>query len=87
MGERAAHEPGLARPAVAGAVLSNVATIIEMGVVLVAISRPVAAPMRIPLFAAGAVAIVYGAVLVLMSVCIAYLNSPISDGLSTSRRL
>ena len=55
MGERAAHEPALARPAVAGAVLSNVATVIEMALVLAAISPPVLRLLRVPLTAAGIV--------------------------------
>ena len=68
MGERAAHEPALARPAVAGAVLSNVATVVEMALVLAAISPPVLKMLRVPLAAAGLVAIVYGVVLTIMSV-------------------
>jgi len=67
MGERAAHEPALARPAVAGAVLSNVATVIEMAVVLAAISPPVLRLLRLPLVAAGIVATAYGALLMLLS--------------------
>ena len=67
MGERAAHEPALARPAVAGAVLSNVATVIEMALVLAAISPPVLRLLRVPLTAAGIVATAYGALLMLLS--------------------
>ncbi len=67
MGERAAHEPALARPAVAGAVLSNVATVIEMALVLAAISPPVLRLLRLPLIAAGIVATAYGALLMLLS--------------------
>src|SRR5664280_2552991 len=67
MGERAAHEPALARPAVAGAVLSNVATVIEMALVLAAISPPVLRLLRVPLIAAGIVATAYGALLMLLS--------------------
>ena len=68
MGERAAHEPVLARAAVAGAVLSNVATVLEMALVLAAISPPVLGLLRVPLTAAGIAAIAYGALLTLMSV-------------------
>jgi|SRR5271157_171409 len=68
MGERATHEPALARPAVAGAVLSNVATVIEMALVLAAISPPVLRLVRVPLIAAGVAAIAYGALLTLLSV-------------------
>ncbi len=67
MGERAAHEPALARPAVAAAVLSNVATVIEMALVLAAISPPVLRLLRVPLIAAGIVATVYGALLMILS--------------------
>lgn len=67
MGERAAHEPALARPAVAGAVLSNVATVIGMAVVLAATSPPVLRLLRLPLIAAGIVATAYGALLMLLS--------------------
>ncbi len=67
MGERAAHEPALALPAVAGAVLSNIATIIEMVLVLAAISPPVLRLLRVPLAAAGIVATAYGALLMLLS--------------------
>jgi len=67
MGARAAHEPTLARPAVAGAVLSNVATVIEMALVLAAISPPVLRLLRVPLIAAGIVATAYGALLMLLS--------------------
>ena len=67
MGGRAAHEPALARPAVAGAVLSNVATVIEMALVLAAISPPVLSLLRVPLTAAGIVATAYGALLIGLS--------------------
>lgn len=68
MGERAAHQPALARPAVAGAVVSNVATIFEMAIVLAAVSQPTFSLLRVPLMAAGGAAIVYGAVLTIVSV-------------------
>ncbi len=67
MGERVAHEPALVRPAVAGAVLSNVATIIEMVLVLAAISPPVLTLLRVPLTAAGIAAAAYGALLMFLS--------------------
>jgi uncharacterized membrane protein (DUF4010 family) len=68
MGERAAHEPALVRPAVAGAVLSNVATVIGMALVLAATSPPVLSLLRVPLAAAGIAAIAYGALLTFLSV-------------------
>ena len=68
MGERAAHEPALAGPAVAGAVVSNVATVVEMAIVLAAISQPTLSLLRVPLIAAGGVAMAYGAVMTTISV-------------------
>ena len=54
MGARALQEPALARSAVAGAVLSTVATILQMVAVLAATSRSTLYQMRFPLIAAGA---------------------------------
>jgi uncharacterized membrane protein (DUF4010 family) len=62
MGQRAAREERLCRPAVAGAVLSSVATIVQMAIVLFATSRPVFDAMRYPLLLAGAAAVAYGLV-------------------------
>jgi uncharacterized membrane protein (DUF4010 family) len=61
MGAQAQQWPALARPAVAGAVLSTIATICELAIVLAAISPPVLWRLKVPLLAAGAVAAVYGA--------------------------
>ena len=58
MGARALKEPGLARPAVAGAVLSTIATVIELAIVLAATSRATLQVFTIPLIAAGAMAVV-----------------------------
>lgn len=63
MGARALQEPALARPAVAGAVLSTVATILQMTVVLAATSRSTLYQMRFPLIASGVAAVVYSAFL------------------------
>ena len=60
MGAQARKLPALARPAVAGAVLSTIATIVEMAIVLAAISPAVLWPLRFPLLAAGAAAAAYG---------------------------
>ena len=68
MGARALQEPALARPAVAGAVLSTVATILQMAAVLAATSRSTLYQMRFPLIAAGVAALAYGAVLTTLSV-------------------
>ncbi len=68
MGARALQEPALARPAVAGAVLSTVATIVQMTAVLAATSRATLYQMRYPLIASGVAALAYGMVLTIMSV-------------------
>jgi uncharacterized membrane protein (DUF4010 family) len=68
MGARATEEPALARPAVAGAVLSTVATVLEMAVLLAATSRATLYQMRLPLLAAGVAALAYGAVLTVLCV-------------------
>lgn len=68
MGERAVQEPLLTRPAVAGAVVSNVATVVEMAIVLAAISQPTLSLLRDPLIAAAVVTIAYGAVMTIISV-------------------
>jgi uncharacterized membrane protein (DUF4010 family) len=68
MGTRALQEPTLARPAVAGAVLSTVATIVQMVVVLAATSRATLYQMRLPLIASGVAALAYGTVLTVISV-------------------
>lgn len=61
MGSRARREPGLRRPAVAGAVLSTVATVVQMGVVVGATDRAVLREVTGVLLAAGIVATLYGA--------------------------
>jgi uncharacterized membrane protein (DUF4010 family) len=60
MGRRAAQEPRLVRPAVAGAVLSTVATIVQMVVVLAATSAPTLGALRASLALAGLAAGAYG---------------------------
>lgn len=60
MGTRALQEPALARSAVAGAVLSTVATILQMTAVLAATSRSTLYQMRFPLIAGGVAALAYG---------------------------
>lgn len=68
MGTRALQEPVLARSAVAGAVLSTVATILQMTAVLAATSRSTLYHMRFPLIAAGIAALAYGLVCMFLSV-------------------
>jgi uncharacterized membrane protein (DUF4010 family) len=62
MGERAAQAPGLLRPAVAGAVLSSVATVVQMAIVLAATSLPTLRALSVPLACAAAVAAAYASV-------------------------
>lgn len=64
MGTRAAQDPALARPAVVGAVLSTVATVVEMVVVLAATSRSALYHMRFPLLAAGLAAFAYASLFI-----------------------
>ncbi len=60
-GAKAKSTPGLMRPAVAGAALSSVATILEMTILLAATSRPTLSQLKVSLIAAGLSAAVYGA--------------------------
>jgi uncharacterized membrane protein (DUF4010 family) len=60
MASRVKEMPALLRPAAAGAVLSTVATVIELAVLLAAVSVPVLAAIAIPLALGGLVAVVYG---------------------------
>lgn len=61
MGERAARDGRLLAPAVAGAMLSSVATVVQMAAVLLVVHPPTLLAMTLPLLAAGAVAVLYGA--------------------------
>jgi uncharacterized membrane protein (DUF4010 family) len=60
-GARAARHPALTGAAVSAAILSTVATIVQLAIVLWATSRPVLAAMAWPLAMAGVVAAGYGA--------------------------
>ncbi|MBS0520457.1 MAG: MgtC/SapB family protein [Proteobacteria bacterium] len=60
MGERAAKAPHMLKSAAAGAVLSTVATIVQMAVVLAATSLAVLQALYLPLILAGIVAVLYG---------------------------
>ena len=60
MGQRAARQPELRRAAVAGAVLSTVATVVQMVIVLAATSRATLEAMKMPLLFAGVAAAGYG---------------------------
>ncbi|MCW5735796.1 MAG: MgtC/SapB family protein [Enhydrobacter sp.] len=60
MAARVNQAPGLLRPAVAGAVLSTVATVVQMTLLLAATSMPALAVLAVPLACAGIVAVLYG---------------------------
>ena len=62
MGARAKEIPSICPAAVAAAVLSTVATVVQMAILLAATSRPTLAALRWPLALAGAVAVIYGIV-------------------------
>ena len=68
MGARALQTPTLMRAAVAGAVLSTVATVIQMAMVLSATSLPTLRSLALPLIAAGGVAALYAAVFTIRTV-------------------
>ena len=61
MGRRARHQPELLRAAVAGAVLSTVATMVQMAIVLFATSPPTFRILAVPLLLGGIAAVAYGA--------------------------
>lgn len=60
MGARAAREPDLMKPAVAGAVLSSVATVAQLAILIAATSITTLQALWFPLILAGAAAILYG---------------------------
>jgi len=62
MGALARRTPALRSAAVAAAVLSTVATIIQMAVLLAVLSPPTFAQMQVPLLCAGVTAAAYGGV-------------------------
>jgi uncharacterized membrane protein (DUF4010 family) len=68
MGARAARSPAILPAATAGAVLSTVATVIQMAAVLGATSAEALRAMTIPLISAGVAAVLYGAVFTLRAV-------------------
>jgi uncharacterized membrane protein (DUF4010 family) len=60
MGARAAKEPELLKPAVAGAVLSSVATTVELAILIAATSLETLKVFYLPLIFSSAAAILYG---------------------------
>lgn len=65
MGERARQTPALTGSAVAGAVLSTVATVVQLTTLLAATSLETLQALALPLACAGAVAVTYGALFML----------------------
>ena len=65
MASRVKDTPSLLKPAAAGAVLSTVATIVQLAVLLAAVNVTVLKTMAIPLAASGLVAVLYGGVFTL----------------------
>lgn len=61
MGARARATPSAERAAVAGAALSSIATVLQLGAVLGLTSLPLLRALALPLALSGAVAILYGA--------------------------
>lgn len=67
MGEQASRAPALLRPAIAGAVMSSVATVVLMTVLLAAMSPAALYALAMPLACAGAAAVAYGALFMFRS--------------------
>ncbi len=60
MAGRAKETPALLRPAAAAAILSTVATVVQLAILLAATSLPTLRAMALPLAAAGVAAVLYG---------------------------
>ena len=60
MGARAAREPEMMKPAAAGAVLSSVATVVQLGILVAAIDLAAFKAFLVPLLFSGGAAILYG---------------------------
>lgn len=67
MGARATRSGELLRPAAAGAVLSTVATIVQLTVLLAATSTATLLALAVPLACAGAAAILYGGIFTVLA--------------------
>lgn len=60
MGSRSARDPHLAKPAAAGAMMSSVATVVQLGILIAVTDLAAFRALLIPLVFSGAAAIVYG---------------------------
>jgi uncharacterized membrane protein (DUF4010 family) len=67
MGARAAKTQNILAAAAAGAVLSTVATIVQMALVLAGTSMATLAALTVPLLCAGAAAAIYGAIFTMLA--------------------
>ncbi|WP_441252018.1 MgtC/SapB family protein [Tardiphaga sp. 71_E8_N1_1] len=67
MGARAARAENLIAPAVAGAVLSTIATVIQMALVLATTSMTTLVALAAPLICAGVAAIAYGTIFTILA--------------------
>ncbi len=67
MGKRAKEAPDLANPAAAGAVLSSVATMLQLAILLAAIHPPTLYALVFPLLAGGTITAIYGTWLAFVS--------------------
>jgi uncharacterized membrane protein (DUF4010 family) len=68
MGARTRKEPHLHRGAVAGAAVSSVATVVQLGIVVSLVSPPTFAELIVPLIASGLTALLYAALFTWRSV-------------------
>ena len=66
MGARARRDDAMRRPAVAGAVMSNVSTVVQLAAVVLIADASLARALTLPLLLAGLAAAAYGAVFVLL---------------------
>ncbi|TAJ98152.1 MAG: DUF4010 domain-containing protein [Reyranella sp.] len=60
MGARSARDPHLAKPAAAGAMMSSVATVVQLGILIAVTDLAAFRALLMPLLFSGAAAIVYG---------------------------
>ena len=65
MGTRVRAEPELMKPAVAGAVLSSVATVVQLGILIAATNMATLHVLWLPLILSGAAAVLYGGIFTL----------------------
>ena len=67
MGSRATGNPKMLAAAVAGAVLSNISTVIQMSALLAATSMPVLIDLSFPMLCAGVLVTAYGAIFTILA--------------------